>query len=186
MRLRHGLGRAAAAAIAVLSTTCSSPTKPGPVVVELAIHSVAPIAGPAAGGTEVTIRGAGFAAGAAIMIGGSAATDVSVRGSDTVTAKTPLSTSRRPSGCRRHAERPHSGPFWRIQVRAGTPQHRADHQIDCCAGKAIFEATAVVCGLRRNHSSDGCRRGCGDGAGAACLSMAGSMRRSVHRDWTAG
>ncbi len=92
MRLRHGLGRAAAAAIAVLSTTCSSPTKPGPVVVELAIHSVAPIAGPAAGGTEVTIRGAGFAAGAAITIGGSAATDVSVRGSDTVTAKTPLST----------------------------------------------------------------------------------------------
>jgi hypothetical protein len=39
----------------------------------------------------VTIRGAGFAAGAAVTIGGRAATDVSVRGSDMVTAKTPVS-----------------------------------------------------------------------------------------------
>jgi hypothetical protein len=39
----------------------------------------------------VTIRGAGFSAGAAITIGGRAATDVSVRGSDMVTAKTPVS-----------------------------------------------------------------------------------------------
>lgn len=89
--MRHALDRAAAAAIAVLATTCSSPAKPGPVAVELAIHSVAPTAGPAAGGTEVTIRGTGFAAGAAITIGGRAATDVTVRGSDMVTAKTPVS-----------------------------------------------------------------------------------------------
>jgi hypothetical protein len=92
MRLRQRVGQAASAVIAVLATTCSSPVKPGPVVVELAIHSVAPIAGPATGGTEVTIRGAGFASGAAITIGGQPATDVSVRGSDTVTAKTPVST----------------------------------------------------------------------------------------------
>lgn len=39
----------------------------------------------------MTIRGAGFAAGAIITIGGRAATDVSVRGSDMVTAKTPES-----------------------------------------------------------------------------------------------
>lgn len=58
---------------------------------ELAIHSVAPTAGPATGGTDVTIRGAGFAAGATIMIGGAAATSVTVSGSDTVTAKTPVS-----------------------------------------------------------------------------------------------
>ena len=90
LRLRHGLGRAATAVIAVLATTCSSPTNPKPVV-ELAIHSVAPTAGPVTGGTEVTIRGAGFAAGAAITIGGRAATDVSVRSSDMVTAKTPVS-----------------------------------------------------------------------------------------------
>ena len=57
----------------------------------------------------MTIRGAGFAAGAAVTIGGRAATEVSVRGSDKLTAKTPASTSRRPSGHRRDAERPHSG-----------------------------------------------------------------------------
>jgi len=43
------------------------------------------------GGTEVTIRGAGYAAGTTVTIGGRAATDVSVRGSDTLTAKTPAS-----------------------------------------------------------------------------------------------
>ena len=57
----------------------------------LAIHSVTPAAGPATGGTEVTIRGAAFAAGATVTIGGRAATDVSVRSSDMVTAKTPAS-----------------------------------------------------------------------------------------------
>lgn len=80
-------------ALAVLATTGCSPTKPGPVVVELAIRSVSPTAGPATGGTEVTIRGTGFAAGVAITIGGRAATDVSVRGSDTLTAKTPASST---------------------------------------------------------------------------------------------
>jgi len=77
-------------AMTVLAATCSSPNKPDPVV-ELAIHSVAPNAGPATGGTEVTIRGAGFAAGATIMIGGRAATEVNVRGTDMLTAKTPVS-----------------------------------------------------------------------------------------------
>lgn len=79
-------------ALAVLATTCSSPTKPGPVVVELAIHSITPSAGPATGGTEVTIRGAGFSAGAAVTIGGRTATDVTVRGTDSLTVKTPASS----------------------------------------------------------------------------------------------
>jgi len=79
-------------ALAVLATTGCSPTKPGPVV-ELAIRSVSPSAGPAMGGTEVTIRGAGYAAGTTVTIGGRAATDVSVRGSDTLTAKTPASST---------------------------------------------------------------------------------------------
>ena len=171
MGLRHGLGRAAAAAIAVLATTCSSPTKPGPVVVELAIHSVAPIAGPAAGGTEVTIRGAAFAAGAAVIDWRQRRNRCECARQRYGDGKDARQCRRRPSGRRRHAERPHSGPCWRIQVRAGSPEHRAGHQIDGCAGEAP-EATAVVCGLRRNHSSHGCRRGCGDGAGAACLSMA--------------
>jgi hypothetical protein len=62
-------------------------------VVELAVQSVSPSTGPAAGGTELTIRGAGFAAGTAVTIGGRTATEISVRGSDTITAKTPSSTT---------------------------------------------------------------------------------------------
>ena len=79
-------------ALAVLATTCSSPTKPGPVTPDLVIQSVTPTAGPASGGTEVTIRGAGFATGATISIGGRPATDVAVRGADVIAAKTPVST----------------------------------------------------------------------------------------------
>ena len=90
--MRRVLGRIAPAVLAVLSATCSSPTKPGPVV-ELAVQSVSPSAGPAAGGTELTIRGSGFAAGSAVTIGGRAASEISVRGSDTITAKTPASTT---------------------------------------------------------------------------------------------
>lgn len=78
-------------ALAVLATTCNSPTKPQPVV-ELAINSVTPSAGSSVGGTDVTIRGVGFAAGATITIGGRAATDVTVRGSDVIAAKTPASS----------------------------------------------------------------------------------------------
>jgi hypothetical protein len=81
-----------AAALAVPTATCTSPTKPTPVV-ELSVQSVSPGSGPAAGGTEVTIRGAGFAAGSAVTIGGRAAVDVAVRASDTITAKTPASTT---------------------------------------------------------------------------------------------
>ena len=72
--------------------SCSGPTNPGPVVVDLVIQSVSPGTGPATGGTELTIRGTGFAAGAAVTIGGRPATDVTVRGADTITAKTPAST----------------------------------------------------------------------------------------------
>jgi IPT/TIG domain len=78
------------AGVAVLATTCASPTKPDPVV-ELGVQSISPAAGPAAGGTEVTIRGTGFAAGLGVTIGGRAASDVSVRGNDMLTAKTPAS-----------------------------------------------------------------------------------------------
>jgi hypothetical protein len=53
---------------------------------------VAPSTGPASGGTELTIRGTAFATGATISIGGRPATDVTVRGTDTIAAKTPAST----------------------------------------------------------------------------------------------
>jgi IPT/TIG domain len=79
-------------ALAVLAATCSSPTKPGPVIVDFVIQSVSPATGPASGGTEVTIRGTGFATGATISIGGRPATDVTVRAADVIAAKTPAST----------------------------------------------------------------------------------------------
>src|SRR5687768_18614690 len=86
------LSRTAVAALAVLTATCRTPTPPGPIVPELAIQSVSPGTGPVTGGTEVTIRGTAFAAGATVTIGGRAATDITVRGADTITAKTPAST----------------------------------------------------------------------------------------------
>ena len=85
------------AAFAVVAASCKTPTKPGPNVVELAIQSVSPSAGPATGGTEVTIRGAGFAAGTMVTIGGRAATEITVRTADTLTAKTPASPTAGPS-----------------------------------------------------------------------------------------
>ena len=53
---------------------------------------MAPSTGPASGGTELTIRGAAFATGATISVGGRPATEVTVRGADTIAAKTPAST----------------------------------------------------------------------------------------------
>src|SRR5687767_8555380 len=89
--MRTALSRMTVAALAVLTATCGRPTGPGPIVVELSIQSVSPTAGPATGGTEVTIRGAGFAAGTAVMIGGRAAMEITVRSADMLTAKTPAS-----------------------------------------------------------------------------------------------
>jgi hypothetical protein len=125
LTLRHAVARIVTAALAVVATTCSSPTKPGPIVSDLVLQSVSPSAGPATGGTEVTIRGAGFAAGAALTIGGRAATDVNVRASDMITAKTPSSsiaaavdvvvtlngrTSTLPSGFRYDPTAPNTAP----------------------------------------------------------------------------
>jgi IPT/TIG domain/FG-GAP repeat len=55
---------------------------PAPVV-----RSVSPASGPATGGTQVTIEGSGFAAGAAVTIGG-AASQVKVVSENTITATT--------------------------------------------------------------------------------------------------
>ena len=53
------------------------------------ISSVSPISGAAAGGTPLTISGTGFAAGATVTVGGTAATGVTVVNSTTITATTP-------------------------------------------------------------------------------------------------
>jgi hypothetical protein len=94
--MRTALSRITVAVTAVLAATCT-PTKPEPIVPEFAIQSVSPTAGPATGGTELTIRGTGFATGTVVTIGGRAATDVTVRASDTITAKAPASPTAGPT-----------------------------------------------------------------------------------------
>lgn len=57
------------------------------------ITSVSPTSGPAAGGNTVTISGTGFAVGATVTFGGTAATNVTVAGSTTITAVAPAHAS---------------------------------------------------------------------------------------------
>jgi hypothetical protein len=52
------------------------------------VTSIGPVSGPIAGGTAVTIKGSGFAAGATVSIGGVAASGVVVGGSTSLTAVT--------------------------------------------------------------------------------------------------
>jgi len=57
------------------------------------VTSVAPNTGPTVGGTAVTITGTNFASGATVTFGGTAATNVVVVGSTSITAKTPAGTA---------------------------------------------------------------------------------------------
>jgi phosphatidylinositol-3-phosphatase len=57
------------------------------------INSLSPVSGPATGGTTVTISGTGFAAGATVSFGGTAAANVNVLGSTSITAVTPAHAS---------------------------------------------------------------------------------------------
>lgn len=57
------------------------------------VAGVTPGSGPAAGGTSVTISGTGFAAGATVTFGSTAASNVTVAGSTTITAITPAHSS---------------------------------------------------------------------------------------------
>lgn len=54
-----------------------------------AVSTISPTSGPAAGNTAVTIGGDGFLPGAAVTIGGAAASNVAVVSATTITAKTP-------------------------------------------------------------------------------------------------
>ena len=74
------------------SETPSGPTNP-PVVVGPTVLGISPGSGPTSGGTTVTISGANFAAGAAVSIGGSAATSVAVVSSTSITAVTGASAA---------------------------------------------------------------------------------------------
>ncbi len=57
------------------------------------VSSVSPNSGPAAGGTAVTITGTNFATGATVTFGGTAATNVVVVNSTTITATTPAGSA---------------------------------------------------------------------------------------------
>ena len=61
-------------------------TPPGPTIV-----SVSPSAGPSQGGTDITITGTNFAAGATVKVGSSTATKVRVLNATTIIARTPPS-----------------------------------------------------------------------------------------------
>jgi hypothetical protein len=76
-------------------TVTRTPTRTAtPVPGSVNVYGIAPASGPAAGGTSVTITGAGFASGAVVRIGDSLATDVVVVGGTSITCKTPA----RPAG----------------------------------------------------------------------------------------
>ena len=110
---RLTFGSVAAASVTVNSSTeikaVTSPSSPGTVDVQLTngngeaailpaaftytsypgISSVAPRAGPAAGGTVIVVSGTGFQEGAAVSLGGVQATVESVTGTTKITAVTP-------------------------------------------------------------------------------------------------
>jgi len=67
----------------------TTPGQPSPPPDAPVVHSVVPASGPVSGGTAVTIRGARFAAGATVAIGGRAAPEVVVQNAETITAVTP-------------------------------------------------------------------------------------------------
>ncbi|MCU0249425.1 MAG: IPT/TIG domain-containing protein [Vicinamibacterales bacterium] len=69
------------------SETPTGPTDP-PVVIAPTVISIAPTSGPTAGGTAVAISGANFSAGAAVTIGGVAATAVTFVSSTSIQATT--------------------------------------------------------------------------------------------------
>jgi hypothetical protein len=67
----------------------NDPSPPPPANQAPTVSAIAPAAGTTLGGTTVTITGTNFAAGATVTIGGTAATDVAVQGTTSLTARTP-------------------------------------------------------------------------------------------------
>ena len=88
------------AAVALWTATtlvaCGSdnPNDPSPPPNQsITVSAITPAAGTTLGGTQITITGTNFAAGAAVAIGGTAATDVSVQSATSLTARTPQHAS---------------------------------------------------------------------------------------------
>jgi hypothetical protein len=87
MRLRALI---ATLAIAAPLAGCGSSSPAGPTpVTTLSVSSVSPASGTSAGGTSITITGTNFGSDATVMIGGTAATGVTLSGSTSLAAVTP-------------------------------------------------------------------------------------------------
>jgi len=81
-------GALAGLLLLVLTSCGDNGTPTGPSVVPPTVAHIAPDAGSTAGGTVVSITGSNFAPGAIVTIGGVAATDIVVKDSATLSAKT--------------------------------------------------------------------------------------------------
>lgn len=100
MHRSAGLGCALPLAIGLLSgctdSRAAAPASgavPGPSAAAPSLVSVSPVSGPVAGGTSLTLTGAGFRPGATVTVGGAAATSVAVLGATAVTAVTPAAAA---------------------------------------------------------------------------------------------
>jgi hypothetical protein len=97
--LRGGL---AGFLLLVLTSCGDNGTPTAPSVLPPTVAHIAPEAGSTAGGTVVSITGSNFAPGAIVTVGGVAATDIVVKDSATLSAKTgpPRGWRRRASSSR--------------------------------------------------------------------------------------
>lgn len=87
---RFGRGGWRVLACAALGAGCNdSGTSPSPIPPSVTIAAIAPVSGPAAGGTAVTITGSGFESGAGVAFAGTAATAIVVVSGTTITCATP-------------------------------------------------------------------------------------------------
>lgn len=84
-RARAALGVALACAVAA---SCGD-NPPGPGSGDVRVTAVSPSSGTTFGGTDITITGSGFESSATVLIGGTAATNVTVVSSTRITARTP-------------------------------------------------------------------------------------------------
>ncbi len=88
--MRRAVPSLGAAILMLAAAACGSDTPgPGPSPTAVSVTAVSPATGSTFGGTTVTITGAGFVSGASVLIGGTAATDVVIVNSTSITAKTP-------------------------------------------------------------------------------------------------
>jgi len=89
-RFQAGARALTLALVSGFAAGCADSGNPGgPNTGAVTVTAIAPSSGTTFGGTTVTITGTGFVTGATVLIGGAAATNVSVISSTSISAKTP-------------------------------------------------------------------------------------------------